>query len=124
MSTPLISVIDDDESVRYALDSLIRSLGYDAQLYASAQAFLDAPCSPAPACLILDVHLPGMSGPELQEQLLAQACAPPIIFITALPDLLTRNRALAAGALAFLSKPFEAPTIIYWVEKAVGICCG
>lgn len=119
MSTPLISIVDDDESVRTALDSLIRSLGYSVDLFASAQDFLDSPAIHRYACLILDVQMAVLSGLDLQEQLLVREIKLPLIFITAFPDLSLRNRALAAGALAFLSKPFDVHTMVRLLESVV-----
>lgn len=104
--TPMISIVDDDESVRESTKALVRSLGYDARAFASAEEFLDSNLDDT-SCLILDVHMKGLSGVELQELLIARGRRTPIIFVTAFPDERTCIHALGAGAAAFLSKPFS-----------------
>ena len=99
---PLISIVDDDDSLRNSLDDLIRSVGFRAQGFASAEAFLSSNQAHDTACLILDVRMPGMSGLELQRQMLASNWRIPIIFITSHADDDARARALEAGAVAFL----------------------
>lgn len=116
---PLVAVIDDDESVRRALASLLRSLGMAVQTFSGAEAFLLSPCSGEAACLIVDLQMPDMGGLELQERLLALGHRFPIIFITAFPDAKLRERALAAGAVAFLAKPFAAQELICCIEAAL-----
>jgi FixJ family two-component response regulator len=106
-TVPLISIIDDDESVRFAIEDLACSLGFAACAFESAQDFLQSPHVAATACLITDVQMPGMNGLELQSDLLAQGHRMPIIFITAFPEKTIQARALAAGAVAFLEKPFD-----------------
>jgi FixJ family two-component response regulator len=115
-----VCIIDDDESVRRALCRLVRSAGRDAETYATAEEFLHAPESPAPGCLILDVHLPALSGLELQEQLNAAGRGVPIIFISAYDDDQARAQALQAGAIAFLQKPFDEKSLLAAVERALG----
>jgi FixJ family two-component response regulator len=115
---PTIFIIDDDESVRRALRRLMRSLGLDATTFATAEEFLQSP-QPAPDCLILDVHLPGLSGLELQERLTAEDRGVPIVFITAYADDQMGERALHAGAVAFLEKPFEEQTLLEAVKRAL-----
>jgi len=114
-----IGIIDDDASVRRALGRLFRSVGLNAQTFATAEEFLQAPAQPAPGCLILDVHLPGLSGLELQQRLQAQGRSIPVVFISAYGDEHVRERALQAGALAFLEKPFEEQALLDAVERAL-----
>ena len=102
----MISIVDDDASVRESTKALVRSLGYNARAFASAEEFLDANLNDT-SCLILDVQMKGLSGIELQERLIAKGRRLPIIFITALTDERIRNQALDAGAIGFLSKPFS-----------------
>jgi FixJ family two-component response regulator len=116
----MISIIDDDASVRAAIDRLVRSLGYAARSFASADEFLRSPCANDASCVIADVQMPGMSGIELQNVLIARGRRLPIIFITAFPDEGIRARALEAGAMCFLAKPFDGPTLIRYLEAAVG----
>ena len=103
---PLISIVDDDEALRRSLDNLIRSAGLRARGFASAEAFLESNQLSETDCLILDLRIPGMSGLELQRQLALTNSDLPIIFITAQGDQDQRTRALEAGAVAFLYKPF------------------
>ncbi|MBV8741511.1 MAG: response regulator [Sinobacteraceae bacterium] len=103
---PLVSVVDDDESARESLPDLIRELGYAARAFASAQEFLASGGIVDTECLILDVAMPGMSGPELQQQLTREGHAIPIIFITAMTDKSIAAALLQRGAVACLLKPF------------------
>jgi FixJ family two-component response regulator len=114
----IIAIVDDDESVRAAMSSLVRSLGYQACEFASAEDFLASPRQDT-ACLIADVQMPGMSGLELQDTLLAQDRCLPIIFITAFPADRIRKRAEAAGAMGFFSKPVDSQTIIRCLDAAL-----
>jgi len=116
---PVISIIDDDASVRAAANRLVRSLGYIAYPFASAREFLESSQLDDTACLIADVQMPGMSGLELQSLLRAQGRTLPIIFITAFPEESVRKRALDAGAVCFLIKPFDGPTLIKYLDKAL-----
>jgi FixJ family two-component response regulator len=102
----MISIIDDDVCARQATAAVIRSLGYAFATYASAEDFLGSDHVNDTSCLITDVHLPGLSGVELYHRLRADGFAVPTIFVTGHPDETTRTQALAAGAVAFLSKPF------------------
>ena len=104
---PLISIVDDDETVRAATESLVRSLGFATRIFSSAESFLHSSSVSKTQCLILDVQLPNMSGVELQDQLSRLGFDIPIIFMTAYPDEAVRARALDAGAVDFLHKPFE-----------------
>lgn len=104
---PLISIVDDDDTVRAATESLVKSLGFQTSTFASAESFLQSSSLSETRCLILDVQMPSMSGIELQDRLSNLGFEIPIIFITAYPDDTVRQRALQAGAVAFLLKPFE-----------------
>jgi len=117
----LISIVDDDESVREATKGLIRSLGYIAATFASAEEFLRSDRVQDTACLIADVQMPGMSGIELQSRLLAQGRRLPIIFITSFPETKARAQALAAGALGYLSKPFSDEKLITHLDEALAM---
>ena len=116
---PLISIIDDDASVRVATNRLVRSLGYAAHTFASADGFLQSPHVNDTACVIADVQMPGMSGIELQSFLIAQGRSVPMIFITAFPEESIRSRALKAGAVGFLSKPFDGTLLIECIDIAL-----
>jgi FixJ family two-component response regulator len=106
-STNRVFVVEDDPSMRNALKNLLRSVGLEAQLFASAQEFLDTAKPDGPSCLILDVRLPGLSGLDLQRELLSAKIHIPIIFITAHGDIPMSVRAMKAGAVEFLTKPFR-----------------
>ena len=116
---PIISVIDDDASVRTATARLLGSLGFSAQAFASAQEFLLSPRLRETSCLIADVEMPGMSGVELQEYLIAHGHKTPMIFITAFPEDRIRERVMRAGAIDFLSKPFDEPRLLECVKRAL-----
>lgn len=115
-----VSIVDDDEAVRLATVSLVRSLGWQARAFASAEAFLSSAHIDDTSFLICDVRMPGMSGVELQARLLASGYRLPIIFVTAYPTPDIQGKALANGALAMLSKPVEAAVIARWIEKVLG----
>jgi FixJ family two-component response regulator len=115
----LIAVVDDDMSVRRALARLLRAAGYRTETFADADAFLANLVRHPPACLILDVRMPGMSGLELYEQMLAERRAIPTIFITGHGDSRMAARAIAAGAAGFLLKPFEDEQLLEAVRGAV-----
>jgi FixJ family two-component response regulator len=117
--SPVISIVDDAESVRVAMKNLIESLGFTAYTFSSAGEFLDSPQVQDSACLISDVQMPFMSGLELQSHLNAQGNPTPIIFITAFPDENARDRALKAGAVCFLNKPFSAQTLSKYLGEAL-----
>ena len=116
---PMISIVDDDPSVREATKGLVRSLGYGAAAFASAEDFLQSDQVNDTACLITDVQMPGLSGVELQSRLIAQGNCTPIIFITAFPEERVRTRALEAGAVGFLSKPFDEDRLIEYIHAAL-----
>jgi FixJ family two-component response regulator len=116
---PVISIIDDDTSVRVAANRLVRSLGYVAHTFASAKDFLQSPNVDDTWCVIADVQMPGMSGVELQSLLNAQGRDVPMIFITAFPEESIRTRALEGGAIGFLSKPFDGQVLIECIDCAL-----
>ncbi|HVU42768.1 MAG: response regulator [Xanthobacteraceae bacterium] len=115
----MISIIDDDPSVREATQSLIRSLGYDAQVFASAEEYLQSERLSDSSCLITDLHMPGMSGTDLQDRLIADGYQIPIIFVTAYYEDRTRDRVMDAGAFGFLRKPFNDESLIECLDKAL-----
>jgi len=115
----VVSIIDDDQTVRQAIQRLMRSRGLAAQTFASAEEFLGSPFMRQTACLITDVQMPGMSGIELQAVMQKQGPRLPMIFLTAFPDERVEARALDAGALGFLIKPFDAKDLINLVEAAL-----
>lgn len=116
---PVVSIVDDDDSVRAAMSSLVRSLGYDACVFASAEAFLASPHLHDTSCLIADVQMPGMSGLDLQSKLIALRQDIPIIFITAFAEERRRRQAEAAGAVGFFSKPVDSRMIIGCLDAAL-----
>jgi FixJ family two-component response regulator len=115
----VISIIDDDASVRAATDNLLRSLGYRVCAFVSAEEFLRSGHLNDTACVIADVQMPGMSGVDLQAWLLTQGNRVPFIFITAFPEKTMRARALKAGAVCFLAKPFDRLTLIRCLDTAL-----
>lgn len=117
---PVISIIDDDASIRAGLNNLVRSLGYIVSTFASAAAFLQSAQLHKTCCVIADVRMPGMSGVELQSHLRRQGYKVPFIFITAVPDETTRKQALDDGAMYFLTKPFDEGTLIECLNTALG----
>lgn len=121
MSSPnaTIFVVDDDTSVRTALKRLIRSLGFIVEAFDSAQAFLDREDHDGPACLILDIRMPGTSGIELQKQLTETGVHIPIIFITGHGNVQMSVKAMKAGALDFIEKPFDDQTLIDAIHTAI-----
>jgi FixJ family two-component response regulator len=116
----LVSVVDDDQSVRESLLDLLRELGFAVEAFGSAEEFLASEHLDGTRCLVLDVAMPGMSGPELQEELSRRGSAVPIIFITAQEDESIRPRVLAAGAVACLFKPFSDTALLDAVHAALG----
>lgn len=118
--TAMISIIDDDESVRTATASLVRSLGFTTRTFGSAEAFLHSPHLLDTDCVITDVQMPGMSGIELQAKLRAIGNPTPLIFITAFPEERIRRQVTAAGAIGFLSKPFDGREMIECINLALG----
>jgi FixJ family two-component response regulator len=115
----VISIIDDDASVRTATNNLLSSHGYLIQTFASADDFLQSDRLDDSSCVIADVQMPGMSGLDLLTHVRAQGYTVPFIFITAFPDDSVRTRALKAGAIGFLAKPFAGPALIDCIETAL-----
>ena len=120
MDPATIAIIDDDDGVRTSLVSLVRSLGYGARSYGSARQFLTERAPGDPACIITDIQMPGMTGDELQAELVAAGRRIPMIFITAFPVEATRARVLAAGAAAHLVKPVDGETLARCLASAIG----
>ena len=117
----LISIVDDDSSMRDALVGLFRSLGYDARGFASAEDFLACSDLERFACAITDVQMPGMSGFELKRQLDQRHGTMPVIMITARPEPDLREKAMSSGAASFLRKPFDTEMLVDCLEKALGV---
>jgi CheY-like chemotaxis protein len=115
----VISIVDDDKSVRDAARALLKSLGYSTTTFGSAEEFLQSGLLQETDCLITDVQMPGMSGIDLQDHLIAIGDMTPVIFVTALPEERLRERALGAGAVGFLTKPFSEDRLIACLEKAL-----
>ncbi|WP_372521843.1 response regulator transcription factor [Sulfuricaulis sp.] len=116
----LVAVIDDDASVRKALARLLRASGHEVEAFASGGEFLESSKTGAPDCLVLDVHMPSVSGLDVQAALLARGIHVPIIFITAYDDNALRDRALEQGAVAYLRKPLTEQMLLAAIAKAVG----
>jgi FixJ family two-component response regulator len=119
MAGPLICVIDDDESVRESLPDLLGIFGFEGKAFASAKEFLESGSSRHAQCLLLDVAMPGMSGPELHLQLLQRRDRTPIIFITARADQTVREQLIAQGAVECLFKPFSEQQLRAALDKAL-----
>ena len=115
----LVAVVDDSDSVRESLPDLLNEFGFEVQAFASAEAFLTSAATDLTSCLILDVGLPGMSGPDLQRELTRRGKTIPIVFITAQGDLSLRAHLLARGAVAYLQKPFSDDALLEAVNKAL-----
>jgi FixJ family two-component response regulator len=119
LDTIVIAVVDDDESVREALTGLVRSLGYSAVAFRSAAEFLNSKRRHGAACLITDVQMPGMTGPELHERLVARGEPIPTILITAYPSERVRARVLQAGVKGYLTKPFAENDLLACIDSAL-----
>jgi len=115
----LVSVVDDDESVRESLPDLIRQFGFAAQAFSSAEAFLASDVLNQTSCLLLDIAMPGMSGTELQEELLRRRYAIPIVFVTATGDRTVRPRVIGQGAVECLFKPFSETALLDAITAAL-----
>ena len=115
----LVSVVDDDESVRESLPDLLRQCGFAVEAFSSAEAFLQSDVVSDTNCLLLDVAMPGMSGPDLQEELTRRRQKIPIVFITASGDTTVRPRLLARGAVACLFKPFSEAALLDALDAAL-----
>jgi len=116
---PIISIVDDDESVREALRGFIRSVGFTANVFASAEEFLAWPDLGTTDCLVVDVRMPGLNGPELHRRLLAAHREIPVIFMTAYLDEDVRSRAFGNGAVDFLLKPFSEEALLNAIKTSV-----
>lgn len=119
MTKPIVHVVDDDDDMRTALARLLRAEGYDVRMHASAGDFLLRPADAGPACVLLDLAMPGPSGLDLQQALQRDSASPPIVFITGRGDVASSVRAMKAGAIDFLTKPVEPPVLIGAVEAAL-----
>ena len=120
MARLLVSVVDDDESVRESLPDLLRECGYAAQAFSSAEEFLASDYVGQTGCLILDIAMPGMTGPELHRELMRRKSRIPVVFVTAQGDELTRPRMLEQGAVECLSKPFSDAALLTALSAAFG----
>jgi FixJ family two-component response regulator len=118
-ATPIVFVVDDDVSVRESLELLIRHAGWRPELFASAQEFLVQPRVPVPSCLVLDVSLPGLDGLDLQQRVAAERTDMPIIFITGYGDVQMTVKAMKAGAVEFLMKPFGDDVLLSAIRHAL-----
>jgi FixJ family two-component response regulator len=119
LSATVISIVDDDPWAREGTVDLINSLGYATRAYKSAEKFLDSGQVQNTSCLITDLHLPGLNGIELQRQLQDDGYRTPVIFVTAFTEAKVRERALSAGAIAFLAKPFDESALISSLQTAL-----
>ncbi len=116
---PLVSVVDDDESVRESLPDFLRQVGFAAEAFSSAEAFLASDFVPETNCLLLDIAMPGMTGPDLQQELILRRQQIPIVFITATGDETIRPRLLAHGAVECLFKPFSESDLLAALNTAL-----
>jgi FixJ family two-component response regulator len=116
---PVLSVVDDDESVRVATSKLLRLHGYVVHAFASAEEFLRSPYLGDTRCLIADIRMLGMNGLALQERLRAEGNRTPVIFMTAFPDPKSQERAMREGAVCILTKPFDGQTLIGCIDDAL-----
>ena len=118
-SDAIIAIVDDDPSVRRGLERLIRSVGWKAETFASAQEFLDRPRTEAPGCLVLDLQLPGLSGLELQKRMAEAGLDIPIVFLTGHGDIPASVKAMKAGAVEFLTKPVDEQDLLNAIQEAI-----
>jgi len=118
---PLIAVVDDDESVRESLPDLLNEFGFEAQIFSSAEEFLKSEAVASTNCLLLDVAMPGMTGPDLQRELKLREQSIPIVFITAHRDATVRPRLIEQGAVECLFKPFEPTDLLQALNTALGV---
>jgi FixJ family two-component response regulator len=115
----IVAIVDDDVSLQQSLPALIKQFGFETRAFLSAEDFLASDCVDQPKCLILDVSMPGMSGPDLQQELVRRGQRIPIVFITGQPDETLRRRLLADGAVECLSKPFNATALLNALNTAM-----
>lgn len=118
-AAPQVAIIDDDESLRLALVGLVRSMGIDARGFASAEEFLGSGQADSFGCIVTDIHMPGMSGIELKQELGARQSVVPVIMITARGEPGLEEKARASGAACFLKKPFDAGVLVGCIERAL-----
>jgi FixJ family two-component response regulator len=118
-SEPLISIVEDDESLRLAVVGLVRSLGYRTLAFGSAEAFLAADQARTSDCVVTDIQMPGISGIELKQKLAADGVAVPVIMVTARTEPALHERAMASGAFCLLKKPFTADALIACLDRAL-----
>ncbi len=118
-SGPVIAIVDDDTSAREGLSSLIRSAGWKAEAFASAQEFLDRLAPEAPSCLVLDLQMPGLSGLDLQKRMAEVGLEIPIVFLTAHGNIPASVKAIKAGAVEFLTKPFDEQELLQAIAEAI-----
>ncbi|MES1975479.1 MAG: response regulator [Pseudomonadota bacterium] len=119
-SSHIIAIVDDDPGVRGSVDSLLRSVGMASMAFASGEELLASPAHARMACIVTDLHMPGMTGLELQAELTRRGCANPVIVMTAYPTDAARDQALAGGAAAFLTKPVDPDSLLDAIEAALG----
>jgi FixJ family two-component response regulator len=119
----LVALVDDDASVLKSLERLLKASGFDTETFPSAEAYLARTSGLEAACLVLDIHLGGMSGIELRRRLCAAGLTVPVIFMTAFDDDATQQAALAAGGIACLRKPFPARSLIGAINEAIPSSC-
>jgi two-component system response regulator FixJ len=112
MTMPIVFIVDDDESVRRALERLLRSGGFEVRVFASAEDFLNQDSQDIHGCLVLDVRMPSMDGLKLQDRLRLSGSQIPVVFITAHDDAIAREQAMKAGAVAFIQKPFDDQVLL------------
>lgn len=116
----VVAVVDDDEPIRLALARLLRTIGYEARVFASAEALLAELAHSTPSCVLTDIQMPGMNGLDLARELSRQEPALPVLVMTAYPSLASRELALAAGASEYLTKPLNDRRLEAWLSEAVG----
>lgn len=116
---PLISIVDDDKWARGGLEDLVTSLGYRFNSFESAEQFIASGAAESASCLITDLHMPGLSGLDLQSWLRREGYRTPVIFVTAYPNEKHRSRAIEAGALGFLTKPYDERSVIDCIKQAI-----
>ena len=117
---PLIAIVDDDVMICEATKDLVEAFGFNARTFTSAGEFLNSDCVSSTACLISDVQMPGMNGLQLHRKLITSGRHIPVIFITAFPDERVRKRAVGAGAVCYLSKPFDGENLLSCIRSALG----
>ncbi|MTH77926.1 response regulator transcription factor [Paracoccus aestuariivivens] len=117
--SPHIAIVDDDDAIRYALSSLLRSEDFSVSLFDSAEAFLQSLANQLPQCLLTDIQLPGLSGLDLQFRMRAEQPLLPVLVMTAFPEDKLRDQALAAGAVCFLRKPFDNCALLGCLRRAI-----